>query len=347
MLIFYILLFFLALWGIKFSGKGYYAEESLSRSVTDSVKGVFIWLVFLSHFSGYATYTSRLDTLGKWIPLQLGQLIVALFLFYSGYGVCEAIKKKGSSYVKPFPKNRIGKTLIHFDIAVLLFLIIALATGEKPSLTRVALSFVGWDNLGNSNWYIFDVLVLYAITWISFTIIRKNNRIALLLATTLTLGFIIVLRYTRWSWWYDTVLCYILGMWFSFYKEKVLRFLTKNNLLWCGTALVTLVLFEILHFGSFGLSGLILKPLVFCILVITILIKFNISNTALVLSGQYTFELYILQRIPMILLKHFGLADFNIYIYFISCIVITIALAFIFRKLTNLIDKLLFNKKAL
>lgn len=344
MLIIYISLFVLALTGCKFAGKGFKAEESLSRNVTDSIKGIFIWLVFLSHFASYVTYTSGIDTWGKWISNQLGQLIVVAFLFYSGYGVCEAIKKRGSDYVKPFPKNRILKTLLHFDIAVLIFLIIQLLSGKTYTFSNIFLSFIGWENFGNSNWYIFDVLVLYAITWISFLLIRKNNKIALLLATALTVIFIIFLRRTRWTWWYDTVLCYVAGMWFSIFKEQFLKIVTRNNIIWIITTLCSLGAFFILHQGSFGFADLLLMPLCFCLSMVLILLKFPISNRLLALSGQYTFELYILQRIPMIILKNVGLADFNHYIYFVVCLLITIGLAFVFRLLTNKVDRLLFKK---
>lgn len=344
MLIVYILLFIFALSGCKFAGKGFKAEESLSRNVTDSIKGIFIWLVFLSHFASYVTYTSGIDIWGKWISAQLGQLIVVAFLFYSGYGVCEAIKKRGSEYVKPFPKKRILKTLLHFDMAVLMFLIIQLCSGKTYTVSNIILSFIGWESFGNSNWYIFDVLVLYAITWISFMLIRKNNKIALLLATILSVIFIYFLMRTRWSWWYDTVLCYVAGMWFSIYKDQFLKIVTRNNFIWLVAAVFSLGSFYILHEGSFGLKGLILMPLSFCLAMVLILIKFPISNRLLALSGQYTFELYILQRIPMIILENLGLADFNHYVYFIACFGITIGLAFVFRLLTNKVDELIFKK---
>ena len=83
MLLFYIALVLLALYKSQFAGKSFYTEEIFSRDVTDSIKGFFIWLVFLSHFSFYVTYTSVLDLSGKQINSILGQLIVACFLFYS------------------------------------------------------------------------------------------------------------------------------------------------------------------------------------------------------------------------------------------------------------------------
>ena len=39
---------------------------------------------------------------------------MAMFLFYSGYGVYESIKRKGTPYIDNFSKNRLLKTFIEF-----------------------------------------------------------------------------------------------------------------------------------------------------------------------------------------------------------------------------------------
>ena len=140
---FYLLLFLLPFYKIKFMGKNFCAEESLSRNTTDSIKGFFIWLVFLSHFSGYVATDAPIDTLGFRISSWLGQLIVACFFFYSGYGVCEAISKRGYGYIKTFPKNRLFKTLLHFDLAVFIYIIINLFIGRNMSVKDVLLGLIG------------------------------------------------------------------------------------------------------------------------------------------------------------------------------------------------------------
>ncbi|MBQ6707979.1 MAG: acyltransferase family protein [Clostridia bacterium] len=346
MLIFYLLLFGFALYKFKFAGKNYYAEECLSRDVTDSIKGIFIWLVFLSHFASYVTYTNTVDLLGYKISQILGQLIVACFFFYSGFGICEAYKKRGHSYIKAFPKNRILKTLLHFDIAVLLFLILKLILNQKITLKNTLLSFIGWESLGNSNWYIFVILALYLLTWISFSII-KNNISAALSVSILSVALIVFLYFTKSSYWYDTLLCYVLGMWISLFKDKILKLVTKNNIVWFLSAGTLFILFAVLYLipynsGLFFFNTFLLAP-VFCLLITAFLIKFRISNKPLIFSGQYLFEIYILQRIPMIVFKNLGLADFNLYLYFISCLAVTILLAITFRFLLNKLDNIIFK----
>ena len=147
----------------------------LSPDRTTSIKGIFVLLVFLSHANNYLlsmpAYTA--DVLNQpYVNFQshLGQGVVVMFLFYSGYGVMESIKKKGALYVHAIPKRRILKTLLHFDIAVLLYLFLDLALGTlaRRSPLTVLLAFTGWTSLGNSNWYIFAVLMLYLFTFVAF-----------------------------------------------------------------------------------------------------------------------------------------------------------------------------------
>lgn len=85
-------------------------EESLTVSRTTCVNGIFVLLVFLSHFCQYMD-TSALPFFQPYLLLRsiLGQLIVAPFLFYSGYGVSEQIKKRGIEYVNAIPKSRMLK----------------------------------------------------------------------------------------------------------------------------------------------------------------------------------------------------------------------------------------------
>ena len=110
-----------------------YNEKYLSKDQTDAVKGIFIFIVFLSHFLSYQPILSNgiIDKYGVLFPKKLGQLMVTLFLFYSGYGLMESAIKKGKNYINKLPTKRILKTLINFDIVVIIYMI---ATGFLQQL---------------------------------------------------------------------------------------------------------------------------------------------------------------------------------------------------------------------
>ena len=151
MLILYLLfVFVLLLWGIKFHRE----DDYLSKEQCNSIKGFFILMICLTHSmqyireSGYSF--SGLDVFTTTVTNYIGQLVVVMFLFYSGYGVAVSIGSKGDAYIKQMPKRRILKTLLNFDIAVCFFILLALILSQPLSIQQVILSFLAWDSVGNS-----------------------------------------------------------------------------------------------------------------------------------------------------------------------------------------------------
>ena len=201
--------------GIRFYFGSEGNREYLSVEQTQAVKGLFILLVFFSHIQGYVTVTDRKDLLCGWLIGIVGQGMVTLFMFYSGYGIMESVCKKGDGYVSTMPVKRIFSTWFRFACAVTLFVAVALWNGQELTLSRIGLAYIGWESLGNSNWYIFAVLVLYTITYLAFRLtgtkhlLRSN--IVVLLGSVMYIS-LLSFRGIKGMWWYDTVLCYGFGM---------------------------------------------------------------------------------------------------------------------------------------
>ncbi len=225
MIAFYLLLCLLIVWRIRFKPEGYLSDY-LSFDTTNAIKGIFIALVFIKHAtpyvlnSGYVFDDSFLSHAFLFVNSQVGQWIVAMFLFYSGYGIMESIKKKGASYIDSIPRKRILTTLVNFDIAVALFAVLALLFHKDYSSKEYLLSFTGWESVGNSNWYIFVIMLCYLIAYLCFRFrvpIGKEGAYpykAILCFSLLAIS-VIVLSYVKPSWWYDTMLCFGAGILYS------------------------------------------------------------------------------------------------------------------------------------
>ncbi|MGX8679862.1 MAG: hypothetical protein ACSW8B_00560, partial [bacterium] len=56
------------------------------------------------------------------------------------------------------------------------------------SLERFLYSLVGWSTIGNSNWFIFDTLVMYIFTYAAFKLCRQKEK-AVSLITIATMIF--------------------------------------------------------------------------------------------------------------------------------------------------------------
>lgn len=338
MLILLFLFFAVVLFGLKFTSKG--TANYLSVENTQGVKGVFILMVFYSHFNSYISLTDSIyDTVYIKIFRFIGQAMVVMFLFYSGYGVMESIKRKGMPYILKMPKNRMLKTLVNFDFAVLLFLVLDLIIKSKISLKQVALSLIGWDSLGNSNWYIFVILLLYTLTFLVFAVIRKETKSARFLAVfilTASICGLILATYRfniRPTYWYDTALCYALGMGYSLVKESVEKAVNKNFFLWLLFLLLSAAAFIILKGHNVFIE--IAANLCFAVAVVIFTMRITLNNKVLKWCGENLFEIYILQRIPMIIFQKVGISQWNLYIYFIVCAVTTVLLCIIFKYFTT------------
>ena len=89
MLLIYVITLLLVFWNIKKRPEAS-MESALSVEQTTMIKGIFVLLIFASHVSQYLDLSQSSDLLTRGYSVirnKLGQLIVAPFLFYSGYGI--------------------------------------------------------------------------------------------------------------------------------------------------------------------------------------------------------------------------------------------------------------------
>ena len=114
----------------------------LSIRQTNVIKGFFLLLVFMSHFCQYAPVNTKADYFYQLWRMHSGQLLVTLFLFYSGYGTFITVKSKGIAYIKKMPVHRILKTLVNFDAAVCVYLIMQFFRGNSYSVKKILFSLI-------------------------------------------------------------------------------------------------------------------------------------------------------------------------------------------------------------
>ena len=317
-------------------------ENYISKNQTTAINGIFVILVFMCHFVTYVK-AGRYYALYKLVNSTLNSLIVVSFLFYSGYGIMCSIKSKGTSYVRSMPAKRIFKVWYHFALAILLFAVVNIILDRNITVKNILLSFIGAETIGNSSWYIITTIVLYIFTFVAFLIFRKNHILGALTVFALTIGFIIVMRSNGASVpWYKTVTAYPLGMLFALSKDKIEKLMKNNLVLYIGSLVVFgtgLVVFNKL-FTSAQYIQYNIQSFFFAGVLILITMKVSVGNKILAFFGKYTFEIYILQRIPMLLLRN---VIHGSYYYLVACFVSTLILAVLFRMLTDFLDTKVFK----
>lgn len=341
MFIFLLIFAAVCLWQVQLkpAGNDRYITDYMSVDKTMAIKGIFIIVVFFSHFNTYVDFTSGADLLYLDCYSKIGQRMVTLFMFYSGFGVMEAIKKKKMTYVHKIPVTRVLGTYFRFDIAIILFLLLKIiinggALGTTPN--RVFLALFGWESIGNSNWYIFAIVVCYILTFVAFEVFRDKLKYypSAILLTLLLFAYVVIMRYCDLhpDRFYNTVLCYALGVYFSLLKDKFDKLFGNNKLLWLAAFLVTSVLTVIAQFKIDRFYAYEIAMFSFTFAVILFTMRVSLNNKILRWCGKHLFSIYILQRIPMIAFDRLGIAKWNIYVYFILCLGATVIMAYFFEK---------------
>ncbi len=338
-----ILVFIIAVYGCHLRK----AEDGsfISLKQTASINGIFVMLVLLNHFSQYASM-GKYDVFFQKFIGHMGQLIVVTFLFYSGYGIMYSIMNK-VKYISTIPL-RFLKLLLHFDLALVLYLIVGLATGNRYPIAIYLQALIGWRTIGNSTWYIFATLCLYVFVFIAGIIARNRYELLVTLVCIACVLFIILLgAMGKAEHWFNTVLCFPAGMFFALCYSKIIPIFTKKAL-YVVNVLVSMIICLICHMIPWYIGNRYLrvflhetKSIAFVWIIISVSWFLVIGNPILTWLGGYVFEIYILQRIPMILLENVAM---NKYLYFAICVAITLVMAVVFKKVELCVDKII-NKK--
>ena len=304
----FLALFILAVWSCRFRWHGTY-DDYLSKEQTTAINGIFIVWVFIRHVqspylveAGY-TYSLLGDSLFRWIDLAAGQLIVAMFLFNSGYGVMAATLKGGMDYVKRMPVRRILTTYLNFAIAVGVFVAFRFIVDSHPvGLSKVLLSFMALDGVGNSYWYIFAILVCYAVFWLSALCVRLNPIRMLPLLCAGVGAYVWVMSLCMPLYWYSTASAFAMGCVYCVFKNRIDDVVQR---VYWPCFVVVWIAFYFVHFRlGFEWHGVRsnVVTLLFVIGFVLLMMKFRMRNAALLWLGSHLFPIYIYQRLPMFLL---------------------------------------------
>lgn len=329
-----------------------FQRDYISRDHANTIKGIFIILVFLSHGKGYVQLSGQYDELYLAVQNHLGQMIVSMFLFYSGFGMMEQLRIKGRTYLQSIPRKRFPQLLLNFNLAVLLYLILALVLRDQVSIQKVLLSLIGLESIGNSNWYIFVILGLYICMFLSFLFLKTNSLkeqcIGAVVFTILSVGFVVLLaKAGKQSYWYNTIILFSAGLWFSLLRPALEKLVMKNDLTyWVALAAV---IAAYMAFYSLKKYHFVFYELWACCFVATTLLltmKIAINSKFLNFLGTHLFGIYMLQRIPFRLLSSLELFQRHRYEFMILSFAITIVIALLFELLTQQLSKRLWKQSA-
>ncbi len=299
--LFLLFIVLLTLWGVKYQRN----DDFLSKDRCDSIKGIFILLILFSHSLGYLDASMyAYEGIDRVVPMYkkfMGQLVVVMFLFYSGYGVALQIGKRGKPYVDQMPRRRLLTTLLNFDVAVCVFILLNLLFSNPMTFSQIAMSMIAWDSLGNSSWYIFVILLCYLFTWLVAKL--TDRRVGLWIFVSLGCAMLL-LAMVKERYWYSTILSYPAGYVFACYKDTAVSWLKKYYIPLFVLLVLVFIATKMVPLGGAG-KGIIhnLTAISFAILFVMLTMRVRIGNSCLAWCGAHLFPLYIYQRLPMMVMS--------------------------------------------
>ena len=278
--IFFAILIILSINDMNANGLNKFNQDYMDLKYTSSLWGIFVWLIILSHHNSYYKNYNYLYTK---IIYCLNQKIVSLFLFYSGYGIYESIKIKGTNYVKTLPKKALI-LYIKFLIIIFLFFVSNLILKIKYNIIRYLLSMIFISDVGNSNWFAFTIIIFYIYSYISFICIKSISRQFL---GIIYINIIIIIHiYFTYNYFYqkkmyavDNSLCFVLGFYYSLLKKYIDGILMKDDIHYFSIASLMIIIFFYLYINIFkSISTNLFSNCSFCIIIVIISMKIRFYN---------------------------------------------------------------------
>ncbi len=317
-------------------------DTILSKQDTNIMNGIFVIFIFLSHSTQYFVLgNSLLDSLYKHFQNFHNQWVVTTFLAFSGYGVMSQIKRGGKIYIKKYPKNRILKTLFNFDIAILLYLVLNLLIKEKYSTLTILGSFIGITSIGNSNWYIFAILIMYIFSYMVAVLFKEDYQKQANIVSIATIFYIIVMQIIDMpSRFISTICCYPLGVWLSLYKNNIINLFKRKKIISLFVLAILLTITYKLRYNDYIMN---FASCIFVLAIVWFHTFFEIKSNILQFIGQHAFSIFILQRIPMQIFKKYGVLVEQPYVFVGVSFIITIIISVGFDWAIGRIDKKIFS----
>ena len=202
---------------------------------------------------------------------------------------------------------------------------------------------IGWESIGNSNWYIFDVLIAYILLFFSFAFLKyiKERWLKEYIGCTvfticIVLFVFVMMKAEQPNYWYNTIILFPFGCWYALLQDKIEKLImfSEHTYVLCVLANVLLYFFFLKKRWQYGIEGYTLWACSFTVMILLFTMKVSIDSPILSWFGSHVFSIYILQRIPMMILDWLGISRSHKYYFLVLSFVITILIAMIFDDIT-------------
>ncbi len=304
-------------------------KDYLSYETTKAMKGICALFIVLHHFTNETVYTGKIFFIFK----PIGIYIVAIFFFFSGYGLMYS-KKNKPGYMDNFLRRRVCSVLIPYLIVIVIYFVVKYIC-IRISITEVFTSFFDrWPIVDNS-WFIVSILLLYIMFWLFFGVMKKPVLFGIVF-DILYVWAIVDYKFIYWSY---PIIAFPLGMIWACYKTKIDNFIFKHYRINLIIGLVLTVLFfcgeKIIKISLIHIIVYILAIIFFTLLCMLLFMKVTLKNPIIDFVSAYSFEVYMMHGLFIFLFRRNEFLTANSGIYLFLLLVLTMASSVLLNKVNS------------
>ncbi len=314
--------FLLFLYKIKFG----VSDEFMSKDYTTYLRGICALAIMLRHIR-----------ITDFAPLNvfdyLGNPIVGIFFFLSGYGMLTRIKQTGiDNYMNGFILKRCVPLFVEYIFVwIFNFVCMFLVSGNFNFLKKIITPY---------SWFIIMIEVLYIVFYIGYKLFKDNLKRLIIFVTISELALIIALSvFGVGECWYLSLLCFSGGMIYS-----VVNLNKKRTLpLIFGFGALAVVATGAEYVLSDKPKIIVLWALIYNVSVLSLAIValsvgryVRFKNPVFELCGKMSLEIYLLHGVFQFVFKEIKPIYNNSLLYGAMIILCTLLMSYGLMKLKTL-----------
>ena len=324
----------------------------LDKNSSNTIKGFFVLMIVLWHILKSFHYDGFLSSqLGSFLQIS-GQLIVSMFFFISGYGIIYSVEQNGVIYSKSIITNRFLRILPYSISSLIPYFIYSACLSKPHSFQDYLLSVIGLSSFGNVNWFLFVILLCYFLCSIVYLFKWRNKYIPIvLIAAGIVAYFLFMLLFKRdLTYWYDTVICFPLGMFAALYKDKINSVLSKNKAIpitFMVMSLAEIVLMAVIVkaiVGYYEPNAFIMIPnnICLCLFFVCLTKLFTLKSPVLEYLGKASFAIFFMHMFVINCFIDIGTIP-NEHLNYLVLFIASAAIGIPFYYIYKLVDKYITN----
>lgn len=245
--------------------------------------------------------------------LSVGYLMVAVFLFFSGYGLYKSVQTK-ENYLRGFFGKRLTRLVLVYIISLFFFTYMYMNVGINPDI-QGPFTLFGARTLNPYGWFFYAIILCYVLFYHAFKRIRSETGAMIAVTVGIVLYMLFCNYFLYADFWYNTILIFPFGLFFAKTEEKIVRLFQKRyGICLAAAAAIALLLFacgehiaKLLRNTDFlfgYMAGQMMLALIrngagaaFVLTMLLVARKVKFENGFLRYLGSVTLEFYLLHGI--------------------------------------------------